>query len=145
MRIDLTGKTALVTGSTQGIGRAIAATLADAGRPGRRSTGAARIGVAATIDGLRTESADRELVAAAGDVTTATGAAEVLAASGDVDILVNNLGIFGSMAAAGDHRRRVAPLLRRQRARRRPPDPLHLPGMTERGWGACSTSPATPR
>ncbi|MBT9405043.1 SDR family NAD(P)-dependent oxidoreductase, partial [Salmonella enterica subsp. enterica serovar Typhimurium] len=31
MRIDLAGKTALVTGSTQGIGLAIATTLADAG------------------------------------------------------------------------------------------------------------------
>ena len=31
MQIDLSGRTALVTGSTRGIGRAIAQTLSDAG------------------------------------------------------------------------------------------------------------------
>lgn len=137
MRIDLTGKTALVTGSTQGIGRAIAATLADAGARvavnGRRSEG-----VATTIEELRAESTattERDLVAAAGDVTTADGAAEVLAAVGDVDILVNNLGIFGSMPPLDiddDEWRRyfevnVLAAVRLIRST--------LPGMTSRGWG----------
>ena len=134
MRIDLTGKTALVTGSTQGIGRAIAATLADAGARvainGRRSEG-----VAATIDELRAEAPERELVAATGDVTAAPGAAKVLDATGDVDILVNNLGIFGSMPALeidDDEWRRylevnVLAAVRLIRST--------LPGMTARGWG----------
>lgn len=33
MKIDLTGKTALITGSTAGIGRAIAKGLAQSGQP----------------------------------------------------------------------------------------------------------------
>ncbi|GAA2230415.1 SDR family oxidoreductase [Promicromonospora sukumoe] len=134
MRIDLTGRTALVTGSTQGIGRAIAATLADAGARvainGRRAEG-----VAATIDELRAESADRVLVAAAGDVTDAAGTDEVLAAAGDVDVLVNNLGVFGAVPPLeidDDEWRRyfevnVLAAVRLIRAT--------LPGMTARGWG----------
>jgi NAD(P)-dependent dehydrogenase (short-subunit alcohol dehydrogenase family) len=134
MRIDLTGRTALVTGSTQGIGRAIAATLADAGARvainGRRAEG-----VAATVEELRAESADRDLVAAAGDVTTAPGAAEVLATTGDVDILVNNLGIFGStppLEIDDDEWRRYfeVNVLAAVRLIRDT-----LPGMTARGWG----------
>lgn len=134
MRIDLTGRTALVTGSTQGIGRAIAATLADAGARvavnGRRAEG-----VAATIDELRAESADRDLVAAAGDVADAAGTEEVLAAAGDVDVLVNNLGVFGAVPPLeidDDEWRRyfevnVLAAVRLIRAT--------LPGMTARGWG----------
>ncbi|MFD7024656.1 SDR family NAD(P)-dependent oxidoreductase [Promicromonospora sukumoe] len=134
MRIDLTGRTALVTGSTQGIGRAIAATLADAGARvavnGRRAEG-----VGATIDELRAESADRDLVAAAGDVTDEAGTEEVLAAVGDVDVLVNNLGVFGAVPPLeidDDEWRRyfevnVLAAVRLIRAT--------LPGMTARGWG----------
>jgi NAD(P)-dependent dehydrogenase (short-subunit alcohol dehydrogenase family) len=134
MRIDLTGKTALVTGSTQGIGRAIATTLADAGARvainGRRAEG-----VAATIEELQSESADRDLVPVTGDVTTAPGAAEVLATVGDVDILVNNLGIFGStppLEIDDDEWRRyfevnVLAAVRLIRST--------LPGMTAQGWG----------
>lgn len=134
MRIDLTGRTALVTGSTQGIGRAIAATLADAGARvainGRRAEG-----VAATVEELRAEAADRDLVPATGDVTTAPGAAEVLAATGDVDVLVNNLGVFGSrppLEIDDDEWRRyfevnVLAAVRLIRST--------LPGMTARGWG----------
>lgn len=98
MIIDLTGKTALVTGSTQGIGRAIAATLADAGARvainGRRADT-----VASVIAELQSEQGERDLVAAPGDVTEQTEADAVLAATGDVDVLVNNLGIFGSTPA----------------------------------------------
>ncbi|WP_309104120.1 SDR family oxidoreductase [Microbacterium sp.] len=134
MRIDLTGKTALVTGSTQGIGRAIAVALADAGARvavnGRRADT-----VASVIDELRAESSDRDLVAAAGDVSDEAGAVAVLDAAGDVDVLVNNLGIFGTTPAleiTDDEWRRyfeinVLTAVRLTRA--------VLPGMKERGWG----------
>ena len=86
MRIDLTGRTALVTGSTSGIGAAIAAGLRDAGAtvavngrdPDRTAAAAARLGARAVP----------------GDVGTAEGCAAVLAAVPDVDVLVNNAGIF---------------------------------------------------
>lgn len=134
MLIDLQDRTALVTGSTQGIGRAIAATLADAGARvainGRRSES-----VEATVAELRAESADRDLVAAPGDVTEDKGTADVLGAAGDVDILVNNLGIFGSAPAldiTDEEWRRyfdvnVLAAVRQIRAT--------LPGMKQRGWG----------
>ncbi|GGM33974.1 SDR family NAD(P)-dependent oxidoreductase [Promicromonospora citrea] len=134
MQIDLTDRTALVTGSTQGIGRAIAAALADCGARvainGRQAGG-----VEAAIEELRAGAPGRDLVAAAGDVSTAAGAAEVLAVVGDVDVLVNNLGIFGStppLEIDDDEWRRylevnVLAAVRLIRST--------LPGMTARGWG----------
>ncbi|WP_203135587.1 SDR family NAD(P)-dependent oxidoreductase [Microbacterium sp. JZ31] len=134
MRIDLTDKTALVTGSTQGIGRAIAATLADAGAR-VAINGRSADGVEATIAELRGENGERDLVAAPGDVTDAEGATAVLAATGDVDILINNLGIFGSAPALDiddDEWRRYfeVNVLAAVRLIRET-----LPGMTGRGWG----------
>lgn len=134
MRIDLTGKTALVTGSTQGIGAAIAAALADAGAQvainGRR-----RESVDAAIENLRAAAPSRELIPAPGDVTTGEGAAVVLSALPQVDVLVNNLGIFGSAPAleiSDDEWRRyfetnVLSAVRLIRS--------VLPAMTERRWG----------
>ena len=134
MRIDLNGKTALVTGSTQGIGRAIAATLADAGARvainGRRADS-----VASTIDDLQAESAERDFIAAPGDVTDKAGMDTVLAATGDIDVLVNSLGIFGAQPAleiTDEEWRRyfdvnVLAAVRLIRAT--------LPGMKARGWG----------
>ncbi len=88
---DLTGKTALVTGATGGIGAAIARALHKAGAT--VSISGTR---AAVLDGLKAELEDRVHVIAcnlsdAADVEKLVPAAE--AAMGSVDILVNNAGI----------------------------------------------------
>ena len=129
MRIDLSGRTALVTGSTHGIGRAIAAGLAAAG---------ARVGVnGRTPESVRRAVAelDGDLVAVPADVTTDDGLAAVLDVLPDVDILVNSLGIFGAQPALeiSDEQWRhyfevnVLTAVRLTRA--------YLPGMRDRGWG----------
>ncbi|MFF9573328.1 SDR family NAD(P)-dependent oxidoreductase [Streptomyces sp. NPDC014685] len=86
MQIDLSGRTALVTGSTAGIGEATAQALASAG---------ADVVVNGRNADRVTETAERlggRGVAA--DVGTAEGATELIRQLPDVDILVNNTGIF---------------------------------------------------
>ncbi|MEQ4718890.1 SDR family oxidoreductase [Nonomuraea sp. B19D2] len=130
MRIDLSGKTALVTGSTQGIGAAIAEGLALAGAH-VAINGRSESTVAMAIEQIEVG----DLIAAPGDVTTDEGCAAVLRTLPQVDILVNNLGIFGAKPAleiTDDEWRRyfdvnVLAAVRLTRA--------YLPGMVERGWG----------
>lgn len=91
---DLTGRTALITGSSRGLGRAMAEGLAKAGaRVLINGTDPAR--VAATVEELR--AAGHEADAAAFNVTSEADvirAFEELDAAGiAVDILVNNAGI----------------------------------------------------
>lgn len=134
MHIDLSGRTALVTGSTQGIGRAIAAGLAGAGaRVLVNGRDPARVERA--VSELRSETGNAEIVSAPGDLATDDGAHAVLDAFPQVDILVNSLGIFGATPALeiddAQWRRyfevNVLSAVRLIRA--------YLPGMRERGWG----------
>src|SRR5215216_3930865 len=94
MEIDLSGKSAFVSGSTQGIGRAIAARLAECGAVttiNGRDAGR----VAAVVDELRAEQPRAKFEGVGADVSTADGASALFEALPEVDILVNNLGIFG--------------------------------------------------
>ncbi len=93
--IDLTGKAAVVTGGSRGIGRAIALRLATQGADvafSYRGNEAAAKETAAAIEGL-----GRRALAVQGDATDPEAAEalikEALAAFGKVDILVNNAGI----------------------------------------------------
>src|SRR5438094_1805111 len=87
MNLQLEGKTALVTGSTAGIGLAIATALA-------------KEGAAVIINGRTQERVDKAVRLSgavhgiAADLGTEAGARAVIARFPAVDILVNNLGIF---------------------------------------------------
>jgi NAD(P)-dependent dehydrogenase (short-subunit alcohol dehydrogenase family) len=87
MNLELQGKTALVTGSTAGIGLAIATRLA-------------KEGAAVIVNGRTQERVDAALVKSgaahgiAADLGSEKGVRRCIEAFPDVDILVNNLGIF---------------------------------------------------
>lgn len=93
MNFDLTGKRALVTGSSRGIGFATVLGLAD-------------MGATVLINGRTKESTDAAMTKAkaakpkgrfepaAGDLATLEGANAVIAASRDLDVLVNNMSIY---------------------------------------------------
>jgi NAD(P)-dependent dehydrogenase (short-subunit alcohol dehydrogenase family) len=92
MDLKLKGKRALVTGSTAGIGAAIAAGLA---REGIRVivTGRTPAGVKSAVRTLALET-DGDIIGFSGDLGTAAAVDELVRRHPDVDILVNNLGIF---------------------------------------------------
>ncbi|MBX7449342.1 SDR family oxidoreductase [Mycolicibacterium sp. 3033] len=129
MNIDLQGKSALVTGSTQGIGLAIARGLASAGAR-VIVNGRSQDRVDAAVAGI-----DGDVIGVAADVADAAGAQALLDEVPDVDILVNNLGIFGAVPAREitDEQWRTyfdVNVLAAARLIR-----LYLPGMVDRGWG----------
>lgn len=129
MKIDLSGKSALVTGSTGGIGFAIAKGLQEAGAE-------------VVINGRSQDKVDAALARLGGgargvaiDLGTAGGAAELIAAEPDFDIVVNNLGIFQPVDffetddAVWDRHWEVNVMSGVRLAR------AYLPGMAARGWG----------
>src|SRR5437868_6298240 len=93
MLIDLHGKRAIVTGSTAGIGFAIASGLAASGATvvlngrGEKSVEAAKARLTQKLPKAKVD-------AVAADLATAAGAAAFIKRAGDADILVNNVGIF---------------------------------------------------
>jgi NAD(P)-dependent dehydrogenase (short-subunit alcohol dehydrogenase family) len=93
MKIDLSGKTALVTGSTSGIGHAIAKGLVGAGAD-VVINGRAQAKVDAAVAAIARVAPDSKLRGIAADVSTAAGCSSLIAALPEVDILVNNAGIF---------------------------------------------------
>jgi NAD(P)-dependent dehydrogenase (short-subunit alcohol dehydrogenase family) len=93
MNIDLSGKTALVTGSTAGIGHAIAKGLAASGA-GVVVNGRSQGKVDSAIAAITKAVPGAKVRGVAADVSTAEGCKALLAALPDVDILINNAGIF---------------------------------------------------
>ncbi len=93
MQVDLSGLRALVTGSTQGIGHAIAQKLAACGAEvvlnGRKAEDVRR-----AAERIRNAAKGSKLAEAPGDVATAAGVAAVIKAAGEIDILINNVGFF---------------------------------------------------
>jgi NAD(P)-dependent dehydrogenase (short-subunit alcohol dehydrogenase family) len=134
MNIDLSGKTALVTGSTAGIGHAIAKGLAATGASvvvNGRAQGkvdSAAAAIAKSVPGAKVRGV-------AADVSTAAGCKALLAALPDVDILINNAGIFepkGFFDIPDEDWSRfyevnVMSGVRLSRA--------YMPGMLKRNWG----------
>ena len=92
MDLGLKGKRALVSGSTAGIGYAIAATLAREGAS-VIVNGRTQAAVDAAILKLQADTGG-SIHGFAGDLSTDTAAAEVAGRFPNVEILVNNLGIF---------------------------------------------------
>jgi len=134
MNIDLAGKRALVTGSTAGIGLAIARGL---GRAGAEVivNGRSQATVDAALAALRRDVRDIRAHGVAADVDSAGGCEALVRAHPEVDILVNNAGVFDACdffdIADADWQRfyeiNVLAGVRLSRA--------WLPGMQARGWG----------
>jgi NAD(P)-dependent dehydrogenase (short-subunit alcohol dehydrogenase family) len=90
--LELKGKTALISGSTAGIGRAIATTLA---REGARTivNGRSQAAVDAAVGEIRSTTGG-DVLGFAGDLSEASTAEALARRHPGVEILVNNLGIF---------------------------------------------------
>jgi NAD(P)-dependent dehydrogenase (short-subunit alcohol dehydrogenase family) len=95
MNLGLSDKRALVTGSTAGIGLAIATCLA---REGARVTvnGRTTARVDEAVAHVKRHVSGAEVDGLAADLGTAAGATAVTAAIDELDVLVNNLGIYQS-------------------------------------------------
>ncbi|MFJ6636144.1 SDR family NAD(P)-dependent oxidoreductase [Streptomyces sp. NPDC091376] len=134
MHIDLSGRTAIITGSSQGIGLAIAVGLAQAGAR-TVLTGRDEERLAQARQRITDEVPAAQAIAVSCDLGTEEGAGELRTEVPEADILVNNLGIFAPAdpLEITDEQWRayfdtnVLTAVRLIRA--------YLPGMRQRGWG----------
>lgn len=94
MDLNLDNKRALITGSTRGIGLATAIELAGMGAD-VVINGRTEDKVDQAIAAVRSHVPDAKLQGATADLGTAEGCAALIAEVPDVDILVNNMGIYG--------------------------------------------------
>jgi NAD(P)-dependent dehydrogenase (short-subunit alcohol dehydrogenase family) len=134
MNLELTDKLALVSGSTKGIGFAIARQLA---KEGVRVivNGRSEKNVADALAQIRKEVLDAKVEGFSGDLSTADATSALVQQFPRVDILVNNLGIFEpkpfDQIPDEEWRRffevNVLSGVRLSRA--------YLPGMKKRNWG----------
>jgi NAD(P)-dependent dehydrogenase (short-subunit alcohol dehydrogenase family) len=134
MKIDLTGKQAVVSGSSAGIGFAIARGLAEAGAAVVVS-GRSEKTIDGAMDKLRGLVPGARVDGVAADLSTADGVALLVRRVAETDILVNNLGIFEPKAfeAITDddwHRFFDVNVMSGIRLAR-----AYLPGMLKRNWG----------
>ena len=93
MDLQLKNKTALVTGSTAGIGLAIAECLAVEGAS-VIVNGRTQERVSTAIQHIQQKSPGAKLSGVAGDLGTAAGAAALIRQVPEVNILINNVGIY---------------------------------------------------
>jgi NAD(P)-dependent dehydrogenase (short-subunit alcohol dehydrogenase family) len=134
MEMRLQGRTAFVSGSTEGIGYAIASALTGEGvRVTINGRDAAR--VEASVARLREEHPGSDPAGLVADFADAAQVARLLDALGEVDVLVNNVGLFGladfdTTDDAEWMRYLDVDLMSGVRLSRR-----LLPGMLARGWG----------
>ena len=134
MKIDLSGKTAIVTGSTAGIGFAIAKGLAEAGAVVILN-GRSEAAVEDAVGRLKGAVPEAEVRGAVANVGTAAGCDALVSAEPSADVLVNNVGIYGPQdffeTSDEDWSRffevNVMSGVRLSRA--------YLPAMKERNWG----------
>lgn len=132
MDLGLRGRRALVTGSSAGLGRAIAETLAQEGvsvivhgRDAGRTD--------AVAAGIR--SAGGDAAAVTGDLATDDGAAAVAGAAGDVDILVNNAGTYEALRWSALNAGHWADIYQSNVVSAVRMIEHLVPGMRRRGWG----------
>jgi NAD(P)-dependent dehydrogenase (short-subunit alcohol dehydrogenase family) len=134
MKIEFKGKTAIVTGSTSGIGFAIGLGLAQSeARVILNGRDEARVGNA--VAKMRALAPSADVSGTSADLATANGVEAFISAAGPADILVNNLGIFepkpfGEISDADWLRFFETNVLSGVRLSRH-----YLPSMIEQNWG----------
>jgi NAD(P)-dependent dehydrogenase (short-subunit alcohol dehydrogenase family) len=134
MIIDLKGRRAVVSGSTGGIGRAIAEGLARAGAA-VVINGRGEERVTAALGQMRKAFPDATIEGVAADLGTAAGCEAFVARAADADILVNNLGTafprpFEAIPDADWLSLFETNVMSGVRLTRH-----YLPAMVKRGWG----------
>ncbi len=134
MDYQITNKTALITGSTSGIGFAIARLLVKEGAQVILN-GRSEQGVSEAISRMKKENPSARISGIAADFNDKDSVSALLAKIDSVDILVNNVGIFTSQSFADTsdqdwYRLMEVNLMSCVRLSR-----LLLPAMLKRGWG----------